>query len=130
MSLNTNKTIPFEIPEISHGLKEANGLMKLWERGLQMEFEVATLGLFKSGVQNVRLEYKDLNKIEYKKGWIKDKIILEGISMRVFEDVPGTEIATCTLNVKKKNREEAQSLVSTARMRLSEHKLNQMDGEN
>jgi hypothetical protein len=130
MSLSTDKTVPFEIPEISHGFKEASGLMKLWERGLELEFEVATLGLFKSGVQTARLAYDDLNKIEYKKGWIKDKIVLEGISMRVFEDVPGTEIATCKLNVKKKNREEAQSLVSTARMQLSEHKLNQMDDKN
>jgi len=129
MSINTNKTVPFEIPEINHGLKEASGLMKLWKHGLELEFEVATLGLFKSGVQTVRIEYGDLNAIKYKKGWIKDKIILEGISMRVFEDIPGTEIATCTLKVKRKEREDAQSLVSNARMHLSEYKLEQMDGE-
>jgi len=129
MSLSANKTVPFEIPEISHGLKEASGLMKLWKHGLEFEFEVATLGLFKSGVQTVRIPYAELNSIQYKKGWIKDKIILEGISMRVFEDIPGTEIATCTLKVKRKERDDAQGLISSARMHLSEYKLDQMDGE-
>jgi len=126
MSLSANKTIPFEIPEINHGLKEAAGLMKQWKRGLEFEFEVATLGLFKSGVQTVRIPYAELNSIQYKEGWIKDKIILEGTSMKVFEDIPGTEVATCTLKIKRKNRDEAQGLISSARMHLSEHKLDQL----
>ena len=129
MSLNTHQAVAFKIPEINHGLKEASGLIKLWKRGLEMEFEVATLGIFKSGVETVRIDYGDLTTIEYKKGWIKDKIILEGISMKVFANIPGTEIATCTLKVKRKHRDEAQSLVSTARLHLSEYKLDQLDGE-
>lgn len=129
MSFNTHISVPFEIPEISHGLKEASGLMKLWKGGLELEFEVATLGVFKSGVQTVRIKYDDLNTIKYMKGWFKDKIFLEGVSMRVFEEVPGTEIATCILKVKKKHREDAQSLASNARLHLSERKLDQLDGE-
>lgn len=125
--MNMKAPVPFEIPEINHGLKEASGLMKLWDGGVELEFEVATLGIFKSGVQIVRISYADLNAIKFKKGWIKDKVILEGISMRVFEEVPGTEIATCTLKTKRKDRDEVQNLVSSARLHLSEYKLEQMD---
>lgn len=125
--MNMTASVPFEIPEINHGFKEASGLMKLQDQGIELEFEVATLGLFKSGVQDVHIPYADLREIEYKKGWISDKIILEGISMRVFENVPGTEVATCQLKVKKKNRSDAQNLISKARLQLSEFKLNQMD---
>lgn len=127
MSLDNHQAVPFEIPEISHGLKEASGLMKLWERGLEFEFEVATLGLFKSGVETVRIGYDGLNSIDYKKGWIKDKIVLEGKSMKVFEAIPGTEIATCILKVKRKHRDTGQNLISKARMYLSEYRLSQMD---
>lgn len=127
MNLGTNKSVPFEIPEINHGLKQAQGLIKLWERGLEMEFEVALLGLFKNGVETIRIPYKDLNSIQYKKGWFGDKIILEGVSMKVFEEIPGTEVATCELKVKRKNRDAAQSLISQARMHLSENKLEQLD---
>ena len=127
--MNMTANVPFEIPEINHGFKEASGLMKLSDQGIELEFEVATLGIFKSGVEVAHISYADLQSIEYKKGWISDKIILEGISMRVFQDVPGTEIATCKLKVKKKNRSDAQNLVSSARVHLSEHKLNQLDRE-
>ncbi len=127
MVAGTNTPVPFEIPEISHGFKQAQGLIKLWERGLEMEFEVSLLGVFKNGVESIRIPYSDLNSIRYKKGWFSDKIIMEGVSMKVFEEVPGTEIATCELKVKRKNREAAQSLISRARMHLSENKLEQLD---
>ena len=126
MSLS-DKTVLFEIPEIDHGFKQANGLMKLWEKGLELEFEIATLGILKSGVQTVRIAYSDIQSIDYKKGWFKDKVIIQGVSMKVFEDVPGTDVATCTLRVKRKHRDNAQNLISKARMQVSEHKLDQMD---
>ncbi len=47
--------------------------------------------------------------------------------MRVFEEVPGTDVATCTIKVKRKDRDEAQSLASHARLQLSEYKLDQLD---
>lgn len=131
MSMHTNRSVPFEIPEINYGLKEAKGLIKMWKQGLELEFEVqdGLIGILRSGVQTVRIPYGDLNAIEYKKGWFRDKVILEGVSMRVFEDIPGTDVATCILKIKRKNREEAQSLISTARMNLSEYKLQRMEGE-
>lgn len=131
MSMHTNRSVPFEIPEINYGLKEAKGLIKMWKQGLELEFEVqdGLIGILRSGVQTVRIPYGDLNAIEYEKGWFRDKVILEGVSMRVFEGIPGTDVATCTLKIKRKNREEAQSLISTARMNLSEYKLQRMEGE-
>lgn len=126
MSFN-NQPVQFEIPEINHGLKQAQGLIKLWKNGLEMEFEVSLLGVFKNGVETVRIPYKNLNSIEYKKGWFRDKVILKGASMKVFEDIPGTEVATCELKVKRKYRDKAQSLISKARVHLSENKLQQLD---
>lgn len=129
MNYGTGNTIPFTIPEISHGFQEASGLMKLTKAGLELEFEVkdAILGVIKSGIKNVMIPYSDLESIEYRKGWFSSKIILNGTSMRVFEEVPGTDVATCTIKVKRKHRDEAQSLVSHARLQLSEYKLDQLD---
>lgn len=130
-AMNNRRAVPFEIPEINHGLKEAKGLMKPWKRGLELEFEVqdGLIGIFKSGVTTVHIAFEDLNEISYKKGWFSDKVIMEGVSMRVFEDIPGTDVATCTLKVRRKNRNEAQQLISSLRVRFSEYKLQQMEGE-
>lgn len=132
MNFSTGKTLPFSIPEINHGFQEASGLMKLTEKGIELEFEVkdAILGVLKSGIKNVVIPYSELESIEYKKGWFSSKIILNATSMRVFEDIPGTDVATCTIKVKRKHRSEAQSLASHARVQLSEYKLDQLDKSN
>ena len=131
MNFSNNKTVPFHLPEISHGFQEGKGLMKCTERGIELEFEVkdAFLGMMSSGIKNVVIPYADLESITYKKGWIGAKAILEATSMRVFDDVPGTEVATCVLKFKRKHRDEAQSMISKARLQLSEYQLDQLEGE-
>lgn len=128
MDYSTSRSIPFEIPNVNHGFQVAKGILKLRSDGIELEYETrdAILGIISSGVESVRLSYDDLESIRFEKGWFSAKIILEAVSMRVFEDLPGTEQATCMLKVKRKNRDEAQQVISTARMHLSEHKLDQM----
>lgn len=129
MDYNHTKAVPFKIDEISGGFQEAKGLLNVEEKGISLEFEVsdALVGVFKSGVKNVFIPFADLNSITYKKGWIGAKIILEGTSMKVFDEVPGTDVATCTLKIKRKHRDEAQTVSSRARVRLSEYRLRQLD---
>lgn len=105
--------------------------MKCTERGIELEFEVtdAILGMMSSGIKNVVIPYAELESITYKKGWIGAKVILEGTSMRVFDDIPGTDIATCVLKFKRKHRDQARSMISKARLQLSEYQLNQLEGE-
>lgn len=129
MDFNSNKTVPFIIPEINHGFQQAEGLLKLGDKQLELEFEVkdAILGVIKSGVRDVAVPFSGLKSIEFKKGWFSAKIILEATSMKVFNELPGTELATCTLKVKRKHREEAEDLISRARLHLSEYKLDKLD---
>ncbi|HET6527807.1 MAG TPA: hypothetical protein VFG39_03565, partial [Balneolaceae bacterium] len=95
----------------------------------ELEFEVqdSLIGFFKSGITNSTIPFSDLESITFKKGWFGGKIILEGTSMKTFEDLPGTELATCILKIKRKHRNEAEKLISSARMRFSEYKLNELD---
>jgi hypothetical protein len=124
-------SVPFEIPEINHGLKKGEGLLKLYKSGLELEFEVedAFVGMVKSGVKTVQISYKDLEAIQFKKGWFGAKIILKANSMKVFDEIPGTEAGTCTLKIERKNREKANDLISKARMRHSEVKLGQIGND-
>lgn len=129
MNFTTNRSVPFEINDISHGFQELKGLVKLSEKGFELEFEVqdSILGFFKSGITSLTIPFSDLESITYKSSWLGGKVILEGKSMKVFEALPGAEVATCTLKVKRKHRKEAEQLISTARMKFSEYKLNQLD---
>lgn len=131
MNFNSNRAVPFEIPEVSYGFQEAKGLLKLTKEGIELEFEVkdAILGFMSSGIKNVTIPYSKLESITYKKGWIGAKAILEGTSMRVFDDIPGTDVANCTLKFKRKHRDEAEKLISKARVALSEYRLDQLEGD-
>ncbi len=128
MDYATDRSVPFEITDINHGFQEAKGLMKLNRDGITLEFEVqdSFVGFFKSGIRDVQISYADLESIRFKKGWFSSKIILNGISMKVFDDIPGTEHATCTLKIKRSHRKEAENLISKARLYLSEYRLNQL----
>lgn len=128
MNYSSSRSVPFEIPNINHGLQRANGLLKLEEDGIELEFEVqdAFLGIISSGLSSVFLSYEELQSIRFNKGWFSGKIILEAISMQAFEEIPGTEHAECTLKVKRKHREQAQNIISKARLKLSEQKLSEL----
>lgn len=129
MNYSISRSVPFEISDISHGFQEAKGLFKVKEESVELEFEVmdSILGFFKSGVQTIQIPLSELDSIAFEKKWFGSKIVLEAFSMKTFEDIPGTEQATCKLKVKRKHREEAQKVVSKARLLLSEFRLNQMD---
>jgi hypothetical protein len=126
-----NQTVPFKITNIFHGLKEVQGLIGLDENGIRIEYEEqdSLFGVIKSGVSTVRIPFENLQEITFKKGWFGGKIVLEGNSMNAFNGLPGTEPGSRTLKIKRNDRDEAQKLISHARMRLSEYKLDKMGGE-
>ncbi|GAA5523354.1 hypothetical protein LQ318_16490 [Aliifodinibius salicampi] len=125
------QTVPFKITNIFHGLKEIQGLIGLEENGLKIEYEEqdSIFGMIKSGVSTIKIPFDNLQEITFKKGWFGGKIVLEGNSMEAFNGLPGTEPGSRTLEIKRSDRDEAQNLISHARMRLSEYKLEKMEGE-
>lgn len=127
------KTVAFEIPTVSQGFQVAKGLVKLnvKDEALEFEFEVkdSIVGLYSSGVEEVVVPLDRLESIEYKKGLFSSKILLEAQSLKVFEDLPGSEQAEVTLKIKRKDRQDAANLVSRARLAMSEQKLREMGEE-
>jgi hypothetical protein len=132
MNYSSTPSVPVEISNINHGFQEAKGLMKVKEDGLYLEFEVkdSFVGLITSGVRSAVISYADLEDVRFEKGWWFGKIILEGMSMKVFEDLPGSEQGRVRFKVKRSDRDDAKNAVSSARVHLSEQKLKELDDEN
>lgn len=128
--METKYSVPFTIDKLNHGLQEAKGLLKVSETGLDFEFEVkdTIIGVVKSGLTKVQIPFKDIESITFNKGFIKSKIKIEGTSMSSLSDLPGVDVATCTLKIKRKDSNEAANLISKARLGLSEFKLSLMEG--
>jgi len=125
------KAVPFEIPTVNQGFRIAKGLLGLKGEYLELEFQItdAFVGILTSDVEEVRLSLADLQSIEYKKGWFSSKIILEANSLKALRDIPGTEMTECVLKIRRKDRKDAENLVSKARVVMSEMKLKNLDEE-
>ncbi|MDX1618761.1 MAG: hypothetical protein R3224_08245 [Balneolaceae bacterium] len=125
------KAVPFEIPTVNQGFRIARGLVDLEGERLAFEFQVTDsfVGILKSDVKEAEISLTDLQSIEYKKGWFSSKIVLEANSLRVLNDIPGTEMTECVLKIKRKDRKKAETLVSKARLVMSEMRLKDLDEE-
>lgn len=125
------KAVPFEIPTVNQGFRVAKGLVNLEGESLAFEFEVtdAFIGILTSDVQDVRLPLSELQSVEYKKGWFSSKIVIEVRSIKTLRDIPGTEMTECILKIKRKDRKDAEKLVSKTRLVMSEIKLKDLDEE-
>lgn len=122
------KPIPFHISNINHGFAEAQGLIHIQKSSLLLEFEVKDTfgGFIKSDLMEVEIPFDDIETLNYKKGLWGGSIIIEGNSMRTFEKVPGSEQGKCELKIKRRDREKAEQTVSSARVALSEYKLDKL----
>ncbi len=125
------KAVQFEIPNVNHGFQVASGLLKLEGEHLILEFQVkdAFFEVIKSDVEEVAIPLRDLQSVEYKKGWFSAKIILEASSLRALDGLPGADQGECKLKIKRKERKEAEKLVSKIRLVMSEMKLSDLDEE-
>jgi len=124
----SSKSLPFEIKDVDYGLRKVEGLVNLQGNELVFEFQTkdALVGLVKSEVEEQHIDIGELEGAELK-GWLRYKLILRGSSLRVFEDLPGTEQGKCKLHIKRSDRETARNLVSRINLLLSEDRIRRLD---
>lgn len=122
------KPIPFHLA-VNQGFAEAQGLIHIKKTSLILEFEVkdAFGGFIKSNLKEIEIPFEEIESLTYKKGFWGAKVLIEGNSMRTFEEIPESEQGRCELKIKRKDRDQAQQSISSARVALSEYKLSKLD---
>ncbi|NGP89824.1 hypothetical protein [Fodinibius halophilus] len=132
MTYSNSRSVPFEIPNVTHGIHLAKGIMKAKKEGIELEYEIQDVlfGITHTDVQTVFLSYDKIQEVRFKKGWFSAKVIIEANSMKDVKSIPQAEQASVTLKIKRKHREEAEQVISQARLQLSENKLSQLDDGN
>jgi len=114
--------VPFEIPNVSYGFKVVKGVLRVRERSLVLEFEVKDVfGLFfKSDLREEVIPIKNLDRIEWKRGWFQSVFIIGASSMKVFADIPGSKQGKINLKIKRPYRADAERLILRVRLIQSE----------
>jgi hypothetical protein len=121
--------IPFSFPDVYQGLATGSGLVTATTSGLTLEYQVKDgfFGVLKSGVQRVEIPLNELNSVDLKEGWFRNRLFIKVKSMTTLADVPGSETGQVELRVARRDALSARSLASLLMLRLSERKLAELD---
>lgn len=123
--------LPFTLSEVYSGLAEANGLMYVVKDTLLIEVQVkdAFIGFVKSKPKQIRIPFREVISIDYKRNLFLSRIVLRLGNMTYLSDIPGDNKGEVKLKIKRKDKEMAQNLVSHIKLRVSEIRLDMMDEE-
>lgn len=125
------RALPFYDDELSSGFVKMEGILRVENGKLTFEYQKkdGVMEIVKSGIKTTEIDLKDIDLIEYKKKLFGGRLILHAKRAVVFQDLPGEDLTTRTLKIKKKHREIAANLASNVNLILSERKLRELDGD-
>ena len=127
--LENSYRLPFTIKDLEYGLKEAVGLLRFDKNHLILELQQqdAFVGALKSDVQNFKISFSEIQEVKIDKGMFSTSVVIEGSHMASLSDIPGSKQGNVELKIDRKNKKEADRVISALNLVLSEYHLNQMD---
>lgn len=125
------ETIPFTITNVYEGFAEVEGLARLEDDGLVLEFQTkdGIVGLIKSKVNEVRIPLEEIAGVEFQKKMFKASVLLRVRSMSLMSAIPGSRQGEVKLRIPRKHRDAAEELVSELELQRSQQTLRRMDDE-
>ena len=112
-------SIPFKSES---GLSQVNGVAKFSSAGIVLEFESKFIGLFSSGIKEVRLPVAELLDVKFKKGVMKRgaKIDIRLKSFALLTELPNTE-GKVVLKLFPDDFDSAREAVARIQKDIAEH---------
>jgi hypothetical protein len=123
--------LPFTITDLYGDFAEANGIARLEDDTLVLEYQTkdSILGIIKSDVKIVRIPLLKLSSVRFEKKWFKNFLFISAQSMATLADVPGCEQGTLRLTISKKYRALAEQFSAEAELRMAELNLKNLDSD-
>lgn len=123
------RSLPFYDDELNAGFMKMEGILRLENDTLCFEFHKkdGVMEIVKTDLKTVEIPLADIDLVEYKKKLFGARLIFHAKRASVFEHLPGNELTTRTLKVKRKYRDIAANIASNINLILSERKLKELD---
>lgn len=112
-----------EADESDEKVKEVKGVLSFADEELLFEYKV--YDAYGNGISNLSkfaIRLDNLKRIAYKKGFLftGEKLILEANQVAFFEPLPGSEEGKISLNIKRRDRNEAIRFSTTLNLYISQ----------
>ncbi len=123
------RNLPFYTDDLNGGFMKLEGILRVEGEFLCFEFQKkdAVFEAYQSDLKSIEIPITSIELAEFKKGMFSSKLILHGKRASSFEGLPGKDLTTRVLKVKRAHRNIAASLSSHLNLKLSEMKLREMD---
>ena len=116
--------VPFVIDNVYGGVAEVNGMLRLQGQALVLEFQVqdSLLNVVKSNIGETVIPFDQLTEVVFSNGFLGfgASLTIRAKSLKVFENLPGSNAAELCLGLARKDRRAARDLASQVNFELSE----------
>lgn len=125
------ETVPFTLDEAYGGLAKTDGMMRLEDEALVLEFQTkdSIVGLLKSDVKEVRIPLAEIGSVAWKSGLFGSSFTIRLRTMKYADAVPGIEQGELKLPIARQHREAAARLATAFTLQQSQLQLEQMKRE-
>ncbi len=109
--------VPFSLPDLETGFKEFRGLMYLEPGFLVLEIESTSWVGAEADRHTVKLANAAIQRCEYKRGVVFDRLTLRPVDPTVFDKLPWPVVGQLSLRIKRKHRAESEAIVRLVSLR-------------
>ncbi len=126
-----NEVLRFKLKEVYHGFAECNGLLRLDDEYIHIEFVVkdSIVGFFKTDVKNIRLKYDRLIEAELINSFWKGRtLILRPKSMLDSNNFPVTDKGEIHFKLEKDKQllMLAETIATFINLKVAESRINNL----
>ena len=120
---------PFTIPQIFGGLAEAEGVARLDQEFLVLEFRVRdnVFEVIKSTIATVRIPFQEIEMIEFQKGMFSGSLRFRLGNLKLAAEIPKSKATEATLRIANSHAVLAQQMAAAISLRIAEIGLRKLE---
>jgi hypothetical protein len=116
-------SLPFKIRGVFNGLVDVEGIARLENQELCLEFRMAVFTRLKTPPKEIRIPLDELEEAVFKNRFCLGYLVLRARRINSFKDVPGNATGELRLRCRREHWETARELASRLSMKTTEHEL-------
>ena len=114
-------TVPFKIEGAHGGFSSVDGMAKVSAAGIVLEFEAKIFGIMKTGIKEVRIPVREIEKLKFKKKWFNTTLEIWLNNFQTLSEIPSKD-GRIILKIAKEDRETAQQSAQILEKSMDEYK--------
>ena len=116
-------SLPFKIRGVFTGLVDVEGIARLENQELCLEFRMAVLTRLKTNPKEIRIPLDEMEEAVFKNRFCLGFLVLRARRLDSFKDVPGNSTGELRLRCRREHWETAKELAGRLSMKTTEHQL-------